>query len=106
MKFTFGTKVKANPLLACIIGWVLFPCMYLLIGLFTTLGLAVQTAFILSLPLGILGFIFWLLSLNNSTKEIWSKKHTLSNWLALIGASIPLLFLTFGMYIAVFKGGV
>lgn len=106
MEFSFGTKIKENPLIACILGWVLFPSMYLLIGFVTTLGIAVQTAFILSLPFGILGVILWVLSLSNSIKQIWSRNQIISNWLALIGASMPLLFIAFGMYIAIFKGGV
>ena len=106
MEFSFGKKIKEKPLVACIFGWVLFPSMYLLIGVFTTIGIAVQTAFILSLPFGVLGVVFWVLSLSNSIKQIWSRNHTISSWLALIAASIPLLFMAFGMYIAAFKGGV
>ena len=81
-----------TPTHLCTIGWALFPSMYLLTGILSSLRVPLDTAFFISAPLGIMACIFWLLALIFSVKSIIAGSQLLTSWLVAILSLIPFIF--------------
>lgn len=86
-------------------GWLLFPGMYLLVGIFTALGISVEMSFLVASPAGVLGFICWVAALTISVQRLLQGQSIGISISGLIFSLIPLSFLTYGFWVAV-NGGV
>ena len=99
-------SIAEKPLIPSILGWCLVLAMYLLIAVLSVTQMApVQTAFMVAAPLGFLGFIFWVLGLLFSSKQIMSGNYKINTWAAFVLSVLPLGLFVYGFCIAV-NGGV
>jgi len=95
----------SNHYLFAIFGWALFPGMYVAVGLLTQTSIEVPKAFSLASPLGVLGFISWILAAALSfRKSVW-RETRVKTIVALLLSVPPLIFLAFGYWVAT-NGGV
>ncbi|KZM38662.1 hypothetical protein OA92_23015 [Marinomonas sp. SBI22] len=99
------SKLTKNPALTSFYGWLLFPSMYLLVGIFTSVGVSVETSFIVASPTGILGFICWAVAFIISIKQILNGQITANSLGGMLSSFIPFAFLGFAFWVAV-NGGV
>mgnify|MGYP003385256686 CR=1 FL=1 len=97
--------LKDRPVLTGFYGWLLFPGMYLLVGVFTALGVSVEVSFIIASPAGFLGFICWVASFVISVQKLLSGQSIVASTSGLLLSLIPLSFLAFGFWVAS-NGGV
>lgn len=98
-------KLKDRPVLTSVFGWLLFPSMYMLVGIFTALGVSVETSFILAAPVGILGFICWVAAFFTSLGQLAKGQLRATSIGGMVSSSVPLLFLGYGFWV-VANGGV
>ena len=98
-------KLKNRPVLTSFFGWLLFPGMYLLVGIFTGLGVSVENSFIIASPAGFLGFCCWIAAFIISSRKLIKGKNVTVSIAGLISSLIPLAFLAFAFWVAV-NGGV
>ncbi len=99
------SKLKDKPRLLAVLGWVLFPGMYLLVGVFTALGISVEISFLIASPVGVLGFVFWVAAFIISLLWLFEAKNIAVSVGGLVLSFIPLALLGFGFWIAA-TGGV
>lgn len=93
-------SLKKKPFLVCIFGWLLFPAMYLLVGIFTAFGISVETAFILASPAGVIGFLLWFLSIMFGINAIREHVNIASSSVAIIASVVPLVFLFYSFWLS------
>lgn len=93
-------KLIEKPLLMSIIGWVLFPGMYLLVGIFTTLDLSVEVSFIIASPAALVGFAAWVMAFAVSLRSLIQGRLIAVSIGGLVSSIIPLIFLGYGFWIA------
>ncbi len=87
-------KVTERPFQLCILGWVLFPAMYFLLGVFTeNLGIPMDFAIAFAAPSGLIGFCCWLVSLFMGIKSLSQGRSVGLSILTIVGAFIPLAFI-------------
>lgn len=98
-------KLKDKPLLVSIFGWLFFPGMYLLVGILTSLGTSVETAFIAASPAGVIGFTCWVAAFIFSLQHLVKRQRIPASIGGLVASLIPLAFLAYAFWIAV-NGGV
>lgn len=84
-----------------ILGWLLFPAMYLLVGIFTVLDLSVEASFLIASPVGMLGFCCWVTALIISVVWLFKAKNLAVAFGGLVSSAIPLTFLGFGFWMAI-----
>lgn len=99
------SKLRNKPLLLSALGWLLFPGMYLLVGVFTALGVSVETSFLIASPAGVLGFCFWVAAFIISALWLFKAKNIAVSVGGLVLSCMPLLFLGFAFWLAA-NGGV
>jgi len=99
------TKLSNSPLLVAILGWALFPSMYLVVGILTTLGFSIERAFLIAMPLGLTGFSSWVIAFALSALNLIKRDSFFPSLLGLALSSIPLAFCSYGFWIAA-NGGV
>ena len=99
------SKLKNRPLLVSVFGWVLFPSMYLLVGILTAFGTSVETSFLITSPVGVLGFICWVAAFIISVSQLVKRESFVASIGGLFSSFIPLAFLGFGFWVAT-NGGV
>ncbi len=102
MKIQFS-RLKEKPLLTSLIGWLLFPGMYVLVGIFTFFGVSVETSFIMAAPAGVLGFFAWVSAFAFSLIKLYQGQHIPASLVALISSLVPLGFLLISFW-AVING--
>lgn len=98
-------KLKNKPILICVFGWLLFPGMYLLVGILTALGASVETAFIVASPAGIMGFVCWVTTFMLSLLNLAKGLRISTSIAGLVTSIIPLAFLGFAFWVSA-NGGV
>ncbi|WP_185234980.1 hypothetical protein [Teredinibacter franksiae] len=99
------SKLKDKPLLLSGLGWLLFPGMYLLVGVFTALGASVETSFLIAAPAGVLGFVFWVAALTFGASGLLKSNNIAASLGGLVASIVPLAFLGFAFWVAL-NGGV
>lgn len=99
------SKLKNRPLLVSVLGWLLFPGMYLLVGVFTVLGVPVEASFLIASPAGVLGFSCWVVAFIFSVLQLTRRESLATSIGGLLSSFIPLAFLGFAFWMAV-NGGV
>lgn len=97
--------MKAKPFRTSVIGWVSFPSMYLLVGVFSASGISVETSFLIASPLGLFGFICWVAAFWFGMLQLLQGERNLSSLGGVILSAAPLIFLGIGLGVA-FHGGV
>ena len=99
------SRLRSKPLLLSILGWLLFPAMYLLVGIFTALGLSVEVSFLIASPAGVLGFGCWVTAFIISVVWLFKTKNLAVAFGGFVSSIVPLAFLGFGFWVAA-NGGV
>lgn len=98
-------KLKDRPVLTSFYGWVFFPSMYLLVGIFTALGVSVEASFIAASPAGLLGFVCWVAAFIISVQQLLRGQNIGTSIGGLFSSFLPLSFLAYGFWVAA-NGGV
>jgi len=91
---------KDKALVLGLFGWLLFPGMYLLVGLLTAVGVDVIPAFVLSSPLGLIGVICWIFGIHSGFMSLLQNKSILVSIVAITIAILPLLFLGYIVWLS------
>jgi len=106
MKFAWFKGLLSRPILLSVLGWLLFPGMYLAVGILTALKVQVELAFLIAAPLGILGYLSWVLSFFVSfRKMVWSQSKVASI-IGILFSGLPLALFTYGFIFVIGTGGV
>lgn len=98
-------KLRDRPVLTSFYGWILFPGMYLLVGILTALGVSVEASFIAASPAGLLGFTCWVAAFIISLQQLSRGQNIGASVGGLLSSFVPLSFLAFGFWVAA-NGGV
>ena len=99
------SKLKGKPILLSIIGWLLFLCIYLDIGVFTALGISVEASVLFSFLCGIFGLGFWITAFISSILGLFKARNITASIANLIFTFLPFALLGYGFSIAI-RGGV
>jgi uncharacterized membrane protein len=91
---------KEKPIYLIIYGWLLFPSMYLLVGILSSLHMQVVLAFAISAPLGIIGFIFWVIGVFFSFKSLLKKQAIVVSTVAFLIGMLPIAFLGYVFWLS------
>ena len=93
-------KHKEKPLYLVLYGWLLFPSMYLFVGILSALNIQVILALSISAPLGIIGFIFWVSGVYFSFISLANKRAIVVSALVLLIGLLPIAFLFYGFWLS------